>query len=80
MTANEKMQGRRGGKAEENYVRLSRKLTEWLSGLSFTNEPKKYLRAQFALPPATSSGVGEVPNQRLVFPVYAPSLSREFLL
>ena len=35
---------------------------------------KKYLWAEFALPPTTSSGVDQAPNQCLVFPLYGPSL------
>ena len=46
-------------------------LTEWLSGLSFVNEQNECLWVQFALPP-TSSGVDQVPYQRLIFPLYDP--------
>ena len=40
------------------------RLTEWLSGLTFKNEQKKYLWARYSLSPITPSGFDQAPSQR----------------
>ena len=49
-----------------------RPLSYSVSAVYIYIEQKKHLWARYGLPPMTSPGVDQTPNQRLVFPSYSP--------